>query len=609
MIPSAITSSRESSAPPADAQVEYERRLRERREADARLEAFDSRFSTARGIVFLCGIALFVLAVRSVVSPGLILIPIVLFIGLLVWHGTIRRRLERNRDAVRLYEISLERLADRWGGVGASGERYRDEHHVYSSDLDLFGDGSLFQLLCRARTRLGEDTLADWLREAAAPKTVRERQAAVEELRNRLDLREELALLDAEVHDDLDQSLLLEWAEAPAFSVSAWRRVLAAVLSVLIVLGLVAWLGFGRQLSFVMLPLLCQVLFLATFAKAIRTVVQTMDIGGAGLRILAQVLTVIERERPICDLLKQIRGRLDSDGRPPSESIHLLHRRIQALHNSVANQFFAPVAFVLGLPVHLVHSIETWRSQFGSRIPHWLQSVGEFETLSTFAGHAYEHPADPFPEIVQDGPVVEFVQAGHPLLPRANCVRNDTALGGELRLILISGSNMSGKSTLLRTVGTNIVLALAGAPVRAESCRLSCVQLGSAMRVHDSLQDGESLFYAVVSRLKTIVDLAAKDRPLLFLLDEILQGTNSHDRRVGAEGVIRKLVADGAIGFVTTHDLALTKIVDSLGGQAHNRHFEDHLEDGEMTFDYVIRPGVVKKSNALELMRMMGLDV
>jgi DNA mismatch repair ATPase MutS len=200
-------------------------------------------------------------------------------------------------------------------------------------------------------------------------------------------------------------------------------------------------------------------------------------------------------------------------------------------------------------------------------------------------------------------------QLGHPLLPNSACVRNDVRLGEDLRLILVSGSNMSGKSTLLRTIGTNVVLALSGAPVCAESLRLSPMQVGTAMRIQDSLQDGKSLFYSVVSRLKMVVDLSHEDRPLLFLLDEILQGTNSHDRRVGAEGVIRKLVEVGTLGLVTTHDLALTEIVDSLNGQAKNCHFEDQLINGKMTFDYTIRPGVVQKSNALELMRLLGLDV
>jgi DNA mismatch repair ATPase MutS len=256
-----------------------------------------------------------------------------------------------------------------------------------------------------------------------------------------------------------------------------------------------------------------------------------------------------------------------------------------------------------------VHGIQKWRRRYGHCIDQWLDTVGEFEAVLSLASHAREHPRDPFPELVEPGPLFEGSQLAHPLLPESTAVRNDVSLSAATPLIMVSGSNMSGKSTLLRTVGTNAVLALAGAPVRAQRLRLSSLQVGSAMRVHDSLQDGKSLFYANLTRLRAIVALAGKTPPLLFLLDEILQGTNSHDRRIGAEAVIRKLLDGGAIGLVTTHDLELTRIVESLDGRAVNVHFADQLVDGKMTFDYRIHPGVVERSNALELMRMMGLDV
>ena len=188
-------------------------------------------------------------------------------------------------------------------------------------------------------------------------------------------------------------------------------------------------------------------------------------------------------------------------------------------------------------------------------------------------------------------------------------MRNDVHLAADLAVLVISGSNMSGKSTLLRTVGVNAVLAQAGAPVRARRLRLSPLAVGTSMRIADSLQAGTSRFYAEIQRLRQIVDLAAGPRPLLFLLDEILHGTNSHDRRFGAEAIVRGLVQRGAIGLVTTHDLSLATIADALAPRAANVHFEDHLEDGRMTFDYQLRPGVVRKSNALELMRAVGLEV
>ena len=216
--------------------------------------------------------------------------------------------------------------------------------------------------------------------------------------------------------------------------------------------------------------------------------------------------------------------------------------------------------------------------------------------MSSLAGYAFEHPDDPFPELVEDGVLFDAEQLGHPLIPRAQNVRTDLKLGSKPTVFIVSGSNMSGKSTLLRSVGTNTVLALAGAPVRAHHLRLTPLQVGASIRIQDSLQAGASRFYAEITRLHQIVDLTKGSLPVLFLLDEILHGTNSHDRLIGAEGVVLGLVERGAIGLVTTHDLALTKIVEDLGERAANVHFEDHLEAGKMTFDYVLRPGVLPVS-------------
>ena len=192
---------------------------------------------------------------------------------------------------------------------------------------------------------------------------------------------------------------------------------------------------------------------------------------------------------------------------------------------------------------------------------------------------------------------------------RRTCVRNNASISGETRILLVSGSNMSGKSTLLRAVGMNVVLAMAGAPVRARRLQLTPTQVGASIRVNDSLQEGSSRFYAEITRLRQIFDFAGNDPPLMFLLDELLQGTNSNDRRIGAQGIVRALVNRGAMGLVSTHDLALTDIGGSVAGHLQNVHFQDDLSNGRMTFDYKLRDGVVTKSNGLELMRSIGLDV
>ena len=237
-------------------------------------------------------------------------------------------------------------------------------------------------------------------------------------------------------------------------------------------------------------------------------------------------------------------------------------------------------------------------------------AAGEMEALCALAGYAWEHPEHPFPVLVEGSPRLDGVELGHPLLASSRCVANDVHLGGDgPHVLVVSGSNMSGKSTLLRTVGLSAVLAQAGAPVPAAALTLTPLAVAASLRIQDSLHAGTSRFYAEVTRVKQVVDLAAGSPPLLFLLDEIFHGTNSHDRRIGSEAVVRGLVDRGAIGLVTTHDLAIAQVADALGGRAANVHFEDQLLDGRMTFDYRVRPGVVTRSNALELMRAVGLEV
>jgi len=252
-------------------------------------------------------------------------------------------------------------------------------------------------------------------------------------------------------------------------------------------------------------------------------------------------------------------------------------------------------------------AIAAWHATNGGLISEWLDAIAELEALSSLANYAYEHPADTFPEFAEGGePTFDAEDIGHPLLREDRSVRNTVRLVAPVRLLVVSGSNMSGKSTLLRAVGVNAVLAQAGGPVRARHMRISRLSLGASIRTMDSLEEGHSRFMAEIVRLKQILELPA---PALFLLDELLHGTNSHDRAIGAEGVIRALLGRGAIGLATTHDLSLAKVADQLAPGAVNVHFEDRLEGGRLVFDYKMREGVVTRSNALDLMRAAGLDV
>jgi hypothetical protein len=515
-----------------------------------------------------------------------------------------RRRCERAAD---LYRFGLARLDDQWAGKGSKGDRFVSGSHPYGEDLDLFGTGSLFELLSLARTRVGEETLAAWLLAPAPKEVINARQAAVVELRPFLDLREDLALLAEGIHTGSDAEALTTWADAPPWQISSGVKWMARGLALLALIGLVLWIiGFG-WLPFLMSALLGQI-FIFRFRRPMQKVIEAVDLPAKDLQLLVEVLQRIEREHFTSPRLVELRSALDVEGLAPSQQIAKLKRLIELL-DSRRNLFFAPVAFILLWPLHCAIAIELWRQNFGPAVARWFAAVGEIEALSSIAGYAFEHPEDPFPELVDNEVCFAAEDLGHPLIPQAQNVRTHLHLSLSPSVLIASGSNMSGKSTLLRSVGTNTVLALAGAPVRARRLRISPLQVGASIRIQDSLQAGASRFYAEITRLRQIVGLTAGPLPVLFLLDEILHGTNSHDRRIGAAGVVRGLVERGAIGLVTTHDLALTEIADELGERAANVHFEDHLEGGKMTFDYILRPGVLQKSNALELMRSVGLEI
>lgn len=604
----ATTSPEASQASLSKPQAEYQRRRDAFFVEMQHLSRQDRRLSMARLLLFVTGVGLLAMSMTTREAAWWwCFVPMTLFGVAVVRHEGVSRRLNRSRRGIEYHDVNLERLDHRWHDSQPMGERYVDEQHPYEFDLDLFGKGSLFQLLCRARTRLGEDTLANWLRTAASPSAIDFRQRAINEIRNRVELRESLALLPAEVHDSIDQSLLHDWATRPAHDVPRIWLIAAGLLGTAAVTSLFGWAFLGWPLAIPAAVVVFELLLHFALRGTLQQVAHDIDRADAGLAILAQVLNVIESERFLTPFLTALRSQLDTDRHPPSWQIRRLQRWDAWLNSSLHNQFFVPLAFLLCLPIWMIHFIERWRINVGPHIAQWLDAVGQFEAVSSLAGYAFENPDDPFPEIVGPEPLIDAVGIGHPLLPKSRCVRNDIRFGRQPQLVMVSGSNMSGKSTLLRTLGSNVVLAFAGAPVRATKFRLSPFVLATSIRVHDSLLEGASLFFAVISRLKGIVERTGGATPLLFLIDEILPGTNSHDRRVGAEAIIRQLLHRGAVGLVTTHDLALTDIVAELGHIAINVHFEDRLEEGRMTFDYTLRPDVVRRSNALELMRLIGL--
>jgi DNA mismatch repair ATPase MutS len=359
--------------------------------------------------------------------------------------------------------------------------------------------------------------------------------------------------------------------------------------------------------------------FLIWLGKRANAIVESLSSAteSAALDLLANVIREVEREPFEETVLEGFARRLKGDpsSAPASRGIARLARIsdwADSRHNVFVRISEIPVLFTL----QVAYAAQSWRRRHGRCLRDWVDAVGEMEALLSLAGYAYEHPADPFPEISEGTePLFEATEMAHPLIPGATAIANSVSLGAtpmdgaSPRVLIVSGSNMSGKSTLMRTVGMNAVLAFAGAPVRAARLRLTPLAIGTCLRHTDSLQEHRSGFYTEALRIRLICDRLDGPRPVLFLFDELLSGTNSKDRRVAAEGVVRTMLAKRAIGMITTHDLSLTEIAAIFPGAVKNVHLQDRVENGRMSFDYKLRDGVITHSNALELMRMIGLDV
>jgi len=586
---------------------EYESRLKARQKSLAELEASDATIGTARLFTAIAVIAGYVVLSRAELSLFFLGVPALAFVILVRIHGRVRSRAALMRSSIRHYQQCLARMNGNWAGTGNFGTAFSDPEHPYAADLDLFGEGSLFELLCTAQTHAGERTLAAWLLNPAEPAEILARQDAIKELRGRIDLREDLGVYGSDVRECVPAEKLSAWGAGERIMPGKSWRSIAALVSAASITALGCWIftDIGRT------PFLIVAFFVLIVWRVLRDPVREVNSAvarrHADLLVLARVLERLEREPFSSKKLGDLQSALRQDSRTASAQIHELVKRVRLL-DAESNQFFAIAAFFVLWSTHFAFLFESWRERSGGAIEKWLSAVGEIEALCAFAAYSYENPADPFPEIHSEM-ILEGEGLGHPLLKATQCVRNDVKLGGPLRVLIVSGSNMSGKSTLLRTVGTNAVLALAGAPVRARRLKLCPVAIGATLRIQDSLQAGKSRFYAEIARLRQLVDMTGGKLPLLFLLDEILHGTNSHDRRIGAEQIIDGLINKGAMGFVTTHDLALAEATVALGERAANVHFADEMKAGQLVFDYAMRPGIVKKSNALELMRAIGLPV
>jgi hypothetical protein len=505
------------------------------------------------------------------------------------------------------YRRAIQRVKGLWPGHGFTGDEFNPTDHVYAKDLSVFGEGSLFELLCISRTAIGRRGLADYLLEAPPLDETLARQDSVRELRPRVDLREKVALLGEFEFSESNWETFAEWLNSPPVPFPRSIRVLAAVTSTLVLgvllvalLGLFPWIRAAIWIS----PLVFfhSVIGLV-FRGRVNRMIESLRSPSLETRVLREGLELLETQRFQSAKLVQITERV----RNGSTAVRKLERMLDALHERNKDWFYqASLLLVAG--TQLCMAIESWRMQHGRDLRGWIESWGEFEALNALANYAQENENSAFPEFSVEDVQFEAVALGHPLLPDETCVRNDVRLNWNTRFYVVSGSNMSGKSSLLRTIGLNAVLAFAGAPVRAQALRLSQLSVCASLSVVDSLLNGKSKFLAEVDRVRQTIQLA-RDKRALFLIDEIFSGTNSRDRRVAAEAVVRTLVERGAIGALSTHDMSLTEIADAKGMYGANVHMRAKDGNNPMDFDYLLRPGVTRETNALGIARLAGVPV
>ncbi|MBK7579719.1 MAG: DNA mismatch repair protein MutS [Myxococcales bacterium] len=579
--------------------------------------------SNLRGISFGVAIVAAIVAAtgRALTLTGpLAVVGMLCFLVLLIVHARVIANEDGAKRWARVNRDAEARVSGKWRDFPEQGLRFQDAAHPYSNDLDIFGKGSLYQRVSVAHTRYGQEALAQFFTRAADPSVILARQDAVRALAPELETRQQLeALALAATEPDgkershrpaPDPEPLLAWAEStPELSKKQAVVWAARVLPFVTVAGVVGSFSFDLPAFAWSVPIaLAMLLNLATRGITGRVFTAVSSTEGAFLRYGA-MLEVLERLDLDSPLLKQVRERITAGGKAPSSAMAEFRRAV-SWYDLRHNGLIHPFANALLLwDIHCTLMLEAWQRSSGKAARDWFRALGEVEAISSFAGLLHDDAGVTFPELSADPALFEAEGLGHPLLDGAVRVTNDLSLPSPGRALLVTGSNMSGKSTMLRSMGLAAVMAMAGAPVAAKRLKLSPMAVRTSMRISDSLEQGVSHFYAEVRKLKVVLDSTAGDLPVFFLLDEILHGTNSRERQVGARWVLGELIAKHAIGAISTHDMELCRLPDDLMVHVEQVHFQENVENGAMTFDYKLRAGPVSAGNALRLMKIVGLDV
>jgi Flp pilus assembly protein TadB len=589
----------------------FQNRITQLQEKITQLKARSRDISVLRIIAFLLFVAAIIFLLNLKVFTPIIVISFLFFtgFGLIVrHHNKLRAELLLHEKIRQINQEEIDRLNYKFEAL-PTWEEFDNEQHVYAGDLDLYGKKSLFQLINRAETATGVRRLKYWVEHFADKATIETRQAAVKELASKVAWRQKI-----QAHGNVNKRVkgqdddFQNWLNGTdKISSNRLYRVLPYIFFIVSGVLLIGAFTNLSPFSLMLLPIIISGFFLVRIRVYSETTYQMTSTGVVLLQSVENILLLLEKENFENGYLLELKKKLfDGRGHASWKIIEL--RKILAWLNLRGNQIYHLFNFIFLLDFIFLMKAEKWRKKYKDDVGIWFGTIADFEALSSLAAFTFAHDGYTFPGISGEDHIFTCTSLGHPLIPPEQRISNDFAIEGAGQVGIVTGSNMAGKSTFLRTVGVNAVLAFAGAPVCADQLDLSIFQVFTSMRTKDNLVENISSFYAELLRLKSLLQSINDTRPLLFLLDEILKGTNSTDRHLGAESLAIQLSQSNAFGLISTHDLQLGELkLDAR--KLKNYNFSSEIDGEEIVFDYKLREGICMSTNASQLMSKIGINI
>ena len=573
----------------------------------------NSKFSKifySRILLFLLALVLFILyyKTQAVFAYSFAGITVVLFLFLLSMELQLKRKTSFLKNLIKVNEIEIQLIKKDFNGIN-EGIEFIDKQHHFISDLDIFGRKSIFQILNRTSTYTGRIKLAQWLTYPFMDKeTIIARQEAIKELSSKPEWNHEFIALGFQNKEQAkDKEVIEEWLNEKNTFSNLFLKVSCVVLPILSVVSIILFfLGKINETPFVILFFI-QLGIIGSYTKRINKIHDNLSRKFDSIEKYRQLISLIEKESFKSELLSKLKSVFVNENTSASENI----KELKSLTDKLDARMNIVVAVLLNgillWDINVMCGIENWRKKNKDHFMKWVDAIGEFDAFISLGMYAHNNPSYVFPEVETNHFTIEAENLGHPLIQENVLVKNNYNISHAPKVDLLTGANMAGKSTFLRTIGVNLTIAMIGAPVCASSYKFSPIHLFTSLRTNDSLQENESFFYAELKRLHLLTEQYENGKSVFFLLDEILKGTNSKDQHAGSEALIKKILRLNGVGIVATHDVDLSKLSSQFPNQVRNLRFEITIKDDKLNFDYKLSEGVCSTMNASFLMKKMGI--